>query len=1261
MSTNILEPRLELLRQEYVLVQAWKKTASYIRYHNWFSDTLELDRAAINLPTFLASIAEALASPKEWRSSFLRMVPAPKSQRWSFSKSGEWKPEKKGIGAARLRPLAHVELRDQVVATAIMLCLANRVETLQGDPRLSIRDGAIRRRIISYGNRLFCDSDKEALLHRWGSAKLYRAYYQDYQTFLSRPEIVTESVPLADGRRCFIVHSDLRQFYDRVRPDRLAGALRAIQLDGDDPDFFDFAVRVLDWMWDSRDRGEVSIYAKQAELDDFSRVALPQGLVSAGFFANVALLRFDEMMRRAIGSDIVPGIRMEDGCRYVDDLRIVVTVGGDEFQNADRLSMVEKRVSEWLQGLLTAEAPGHLVSREKTKAAEVGGAERPLVRQSAKMNRIQSAVSGGFDAIGGEEVLDSIQGLMRSQESLSLRSGEDGWSLSPLPDVRDETVARFAAARFRTTYRSIRPLLEEVDAGDGSCPDVLHAAGASRTRRVRTQRQADEDVRAFAMGLIERWVFDPSNVRLLRIGLDLWPDAEVLKEVLKVLRPFTEKGGRRKAPRRVAWYSLSELLRAGATETGLVADQESLPAAVDLAEYRKVLGQEAARLVRLPAAQIPWYLRQQALLFLAAASPGAAPVMRAGRSPETRHYRELICYLRGDGVEVNSSEFATLAVLARRAFSTAAKSAELVRQSVAPARIREIAHRDPSFARELLVSEGEPLSVDDLTARLREDLCLDTGGDSGASHSLADLVLSDNGPEPVLRNELAILRFAVAFLDEFNRVSPRIEVVTPGQIRLILDKGASVVSIEAVEIHPSRALAVDSLYSPPRWCEDTERWRFHLGFLLRFILSRSPDFTKRVRQAHWKESASAYRPAESHWYQRLYGFFNAQQAFGDDWLPITDWIEQFLSALLHWPGCRISKDFAWVPEGIDVALDKIRTRIRFLEGKFGSATETLILPMIVRRPTPVESMRPLRACVVQTAIPGADDFSVADLTLSDRAIRRKHRNHLSAALAAVERMLDLRETHKGSDGRLDWLILPELAVHPRDVITHLIPFSRAHKTLILAGLTYEALFVERPLVNSALWIIPEWSDAYGLQMRMRRQGKRHLAPSEQAFNIQTVHLQSFRPCQWLIGFPWSSEFDAQPLWLTASVCYDATDLRMAADLRNKSDVFAIPALNRDVKTFDQMALALHYHMFQLVIVANNGQYGGSNAYWPRQDALRRQIFHLHGQPQASIAFLEVDDIADFLARHDAFDSPTADPRRSSKPGWKYPPAGMNGD
>ena len=74
-----LEPRLELLREEYVLVQAWKKTASYIRYHNWFSDTLALDRAAVNLPAFIGELRERLQSSESWQNDPLRIVPAPKS------------------------------------------------------------------------------------------------------------------------------------------------------------------------------------------------------------------------------------------------------------------------------------------------------------------------------------------------------------------------------------------------------------------------------------------------------------------------------------------------------------------------------------------------------------------------------------------------------------------------------------------------------------------------------------------------------------------------------------------------------------------------------------------------------------------------------------------------------------------------------------------------------------------------------------------------------------------------------------------------------------------------------------------------------------------------------------------------------------------------------------------------------------------------------------------------------------------------------
>ena len=89
----------------------------------------------------------------------------------------------------------------------------------------------------------------------------------------------------------------------------------------------------------------------------------------------------------------------------------------------------------WLSQVLEENAAGLALSPEKTQIAALGGDERPLVRQSAKMNRIQSAVSGGFDALGGEEILDAIQGLMRAQEALSV--GDDsGWRLSPVPDVQ---------------------------------------------------------------------------------------------------------------------------------------------------------------------------------------------------------------------------------------------------------------------------------------------------------------------------------------------------------------------------------------------------------------------------------------------------------------------------------------------------------------------------------------------------------------------------------------------------------------------------------------------------------------------------------------------------------------------------------------------------------------------------------------------------------------------------------------------------------
>jgi hypothetical protein len=692
--------------------------------------------------------------------------------------------------------------------------------------------------------------------------------------------------------------------------------------------------------------------------------------VAAGFFANVVLLDFDQGLRETLSREIVPGLRLEDACRYVDDLHLILTV-----DHGKKLAEIEELITHWLQESLNRYAEGLIPAKEKTRAAFFEGDERPLVRQSRKMRRIQGAISGGFDAIGGAEILDAVQGLVRSQKRYSEQRMQDqGWAFSPIPDVRDETVARFAAGRFRSTFRSLRPLLP--DRSDLSPVDEEDASEyfGEHPRVARSRAELDDEARAFALGLIENWTEDPSNVRLLRIGLDLWPAADLLKSVLALLRPFTEGGTRPTATRRVAWYCLSEIFRAGATETGIVEDHESLPGGISIDAYRSVLQDEAIRLASSFHTFLPWYLRQQVLLFLAAVDATHAPIIRS--SPETKHYRGLIRFLNGEGEDMTDADFATLAILSRRSFRGHETAAQLTGAGINPYRLEQIAERDPSFAIEIL--ESMPDLSARISPRLRGDLCLDRHVESEGRVSLAEVVLG-GGPNGFLRNELAILRFALGFLKAWPAARGA-EIVTPCDVLLKLPPADNALSeTDAVKILPNRVAPAGSMYSPPSWCLTDERWRFHLGYLLRFILVARQDFTKVVRPLHWKERTATYREPDSHWYQRLYGLYNGQPAFGDDWLPISDWIERLLSALLHWPGCLPSEMAEWVRHGIGDTCDNIEKRVKKLSKMQGPSTNALLLPLTPPRPVNSSASRPLRACVVQTVFPTGMIFDLPTL------------------------------------------------------------------------------------------------------------------------------------------------------------------------------------------------------------------------------------------------------------------------------------------
>jgi len=1257
-----LTPSIDDLKMECVLMQAWKKTSAYLRSHSWYSDTLGLDYQSLRIPHFINDIQKRLQDPESWCPEPIELVPAPKNQRWGF-RHEKWEP-RENI-ADKIRPLAHVDLQDQVVATALMMCLADRVETILGDPRFSPNDKTHRRHILAYGHRLFCDRKENELQHRWGSTKLYRQYFQDYQTFLKRSKIVAEQVAGPDDDfEIAIVQSDFSKFYDRVRPQRLNEKLRTFMRSPEEEDFFKLARRVLDWRWTDQTRAEK--YAKQHQIPDFGLVALPQGLVSAGFFANVALVDFESALRQALGSPLDPegDLVLEDACYYVDDIRLVLRIRRDMDEKE-----VQDKVVRWLQVLLDQTANGLIVEETKTQVTVEGRERRFLVEQSKIADRIQGAVSGTFDILHGSDIVGAIEGFFHTQkrystEQIPEENGRTGL-LVGTSDMRDDTAARFAAGKFRRTFRSLRPLLGSVRACEISpLNDVANEEGESGCllpdKLMLSKKQLDERAKLFAALLIEDWTGNPGNVRILRIALDIYPEADFLDQVLAVLRPGWQTQGSRGPRREVRAYCLAELFRAGATETGAVADEECLPTGVSIDDYHCRLTEEALTIISeflstsSPGARFPWYLVQQVFLYLVARNAFTGPVSKLGKKGGglMSLYRKFVKFLAGQA-PLALEERAIFLVIANTAFGLADLTPFISGSSISEEFLARLNEVSPSVT-SALWSHLSTTEKDRLSQTARK-LNIDQNDLHEPATTLASLSAKPENPFFEEENLLSLTEWLLDHLPE----AP-MDIVTPWQIKCIIsqEKGYRFGKIDPPSFEFVKAVQrAVHLFEPPDWCEsDEERQKVQIGQLLRFALRGTNDFYGNFIQKD-PVTKLRYRRPISHWEQQRYSGFQGRSAFGPSWLPLSSFTEDLLFQLLRWPGAGILT----APKTLSQLTDEVSTKLKELRKKRGEVSSVTFLEQSAGWPVcpPDEPWdRPLRIGIVQSIIPCSDDYKAHSddpELINDITFRFRQRGHLAILMESVAQMLRVRDTHQlqeRCDGRvIDLLVFPELAIHPLDIDPIIVPFIRTHKCLMLFGQVYHKVtsIADSPLINSCLWMIPEWSFTAGFQIRRIEQGKQNLAREERSLPA----LVGFRPAQWLVKYQWHSDTDNhRPLVLSASVCYDATDLALASDLRSRSDLYIVCALNRDVGTFDRMSEGLHFHMFQGVIVVNNGQFGGSSFFMPFSETYHRQVFHLHGQPQATIAFAEISP-RKLVERPGNMigDQPVGQ--------WKTPPSGWN--
>lgn len=1286
-----LSPRGEKLSDVVVLAQAWKKSHTFIRRHNWYANVLELDVSAIDLEDRLVQWAEDVRKV-EFQPNGLLLVPAPKNARWEFPPTPtdsrvddlptvelnglgsepifeDWRSQPPDRGrtstpgavadkAQKLRPLAHLSIRDQTLATAVMMCLAEAVESAQGDTTGT--DVAMMRAegVVSYGNRLHCTWEampnvRPRAKFSWGNSRTYRQYFQDYRTFLARPRRVCSELTskLGPRRELFVVSLDIKSFFDGVDRISLLSELRWLEsehkaehrlpesMTADDA-FWETVARIFDWQWRDEDQVEAELIrgggSQQLEL------GLPQGLVASGFLANAYLVRFDRELQQmaARGTDVGDGIKLLDYCRYVDDMRLVVeaSIGPGGLGQAAVLD----RIKHYVNLALTVHCQRIGARRVLELSPHKCGVAsyRSISAQShvsAMMEMLNAELSGTFDLDSLAQAAGGLDGLLWMSEQLEAVDEPSPSRLSlaavalPNTDVRDDTVKRFVATRM---VQLMRHRLAMTDLGSSAGPDEALNEPVSQGEVLAHEFEST------ARKLIKCWAENPALVLLLRCGLDLFPHPRLLYPVAEALcvKLFSAPSDLDEAQRaevKVAEYVLADLLRAGAVETGF-RDVEEYPDVVDIAGYREDLG-VLARRVLSERPESPWYLRQQARLYLASindVSVAAVPENSALLQPYVTLQRAAM-YESVRDFELKES--VPLALVAQQLHSNPRRFgvwlAEGLRrttdESTQSSVVRTVALNRPDlliaalngrktyswrkFVPHTLVEASRPAAGSRRpTIKSKDD------------RRLLQLIREADNP---FAQENGVLMLAAALL-RLPGIEARLSAGLSASEILVrckhwsrinaLPDSSGFLSVELCDV-PEVA---SPLYANPPWVSEERAWLYGLGRILRSALTGEFDFTTRRFLA--TEDVGRYRGLTSTWFKRRFGLLNSGRGLLEEPAPLSPWLSGLLSSLLQWPGVEFrANDAAAVGDAQTAAdvLGLVNERIAAQRALFGSRSNAPMYVVPTDDDAPLIN-RPLRVAIVQPMRPRRDEFDVRDPLHWTPAIVAEHRRHLAEVCRLTHQKLKTWASAIGS-GRIeseeggpivDVILFPELAIHAKHVFL-LRRLSDKLKATIFAGLTFVHSVKAGGTVNQGLWLIRTESPGHGRSFQYVWQGKLHPTKLEVKMGVK-----GYRPHVTLVELPIGARTRTR---IAAAICYDATDLDLVADLRDRSDMFLVAALNQDVQTFDNMVAALHFHMYQPVALANSGEFGGSTAQVPMPKH-ERLVAHVHGNQQVAVSVFEVD-------------------------------------
>lgn len=1278
-----LLPRYEFLGDKAVIVQAWKKAHEYMRRHNWYSDNFELDLSCIDLEDLCFDIQSCFPSDgtARYSPSSMRVVPAPKSNNgWHLGESDVSVPDNFG-----LRPLAHLTVKDQVVAMMFLMCLANIIENRQG-PAKEYSPSKKRDIAVSYGNRLLCgepnepddngecidggDSQRDMSFY-WGNSETYNRYYTDYRAFISRPGAVLKSLVDNDDIQRYDLYTlslDLSRFYDRIDRTELVQKVRREVLAANalDERFLDAFSGLLKWKWDENDMGFLSVYQKDLDRScDYKSnwiggaTGLPQGLAASGFFANIYLLDLDDCLKRIVDDErpVTAGahhVRIFDYCRYVDDMRLVVGIEkGEVLCDADKVSFEKE-----LQIILTNTSPGLIFEKKKIDWSPFIRDER-IDFVELRMVESKNRTSDALDEGNAYELLKLNHDLWR--EAVAARSGGDVGRLTKIGSIqltrnrtgiKADTVERFAANNWRRAYNVLSSILPASDSA--SATDEIKGEFPLAVLDALTDEFCEE--------IILRWLKDPSKVRVLRIAFDLRPNASYLKEVLITLLGMLKAD---ESARLSGLYVAAELFRAGAIETGFSYADVDSPRHEEWKAYRKTLHDFVPS---FSTADTPWYLANQMALFEFTYEQGQYLSDFSCIKNCDPEYRECHAILTGTRL-VERQNFSISIFLLACYMSDPVRLC--LHNRVFLSRLRQEA--GGSWCKCLAFIPSDALrNVFGNHVRFVNHRSLVRLQDN-AQYSLRDIALMDSNP---FTNEVAVARLGIELTNFFKTHAVTLKsFYTTASLRVSCSNWKELSNAQNNSLHlevreslVSKDGDIEYFFRPEPWEQGDFRKSAQIGRILRAMVMSGDEYSMMrcgsltVNKERGARECKRFFGVRSSWLKRRYGLYFDRTCLGGIHVAFSPWFTELLSSILAWPGSYCSSRYnklTFRNLGA-VFAERLADLARFQKVN----SDTLLIPVDIdigkfKKGTAAEQ-GVINIAVVQGLRPDVATLKSRKKRESFEA-HRMARRHLSDLISMLRVTFGTHNRLMKTHDSINLIVFPELAVYERD-LGFLRRFADKMNCMIFCGLVYcRDPRRQTGIVNAGVWIIPQRRNNEERRVFIELlQGKGNLSNVE----VGQSCLSGYRPVQWIVRGTRSSKRGrrVQKLWsLSASICYDATDIRLAAALRDHVDCYVISAFNRDVGLFDVMAESWRYHMYGHMVVANTGIYGGSTIQAPYDKPYERIIAHAHGGNQAQILLAQLN-LNDFSSESRKIDNenpkskkPNADVRNV-----KASPAGYQG-